>query len=184
MNDSPVYQGPLLQVYRWDEPLTDGTSAVFERCVRPDTVAVLAFIDSETVLLVKEHQLGRTDTFTDLPGGRIDPGETAEVAAARELEEETGYHAERLLLWDEERWGGLISFRSSLFVATNLTITETTKRHLDPTEKIEVEKMPFAELAAYCLKQNLRRTQATLAIIRLAHDPEARQRLETFLKKT
>lgn len=62
---------------------------------RTPTVGIAVLRDSD-VLLVRhgegaEHITGIVGT----PGGRIDPGETAVVAAQRELEEETGLRAEK-----------------------------------------------------------------------------------------
>lgn len=178
-----VYQGPLLTVYRWDQPLADGTTAVFERCVRPDSVCVLGFVDPETVLVVREKSIEGAPSFLDLPGGRVDPNESHEAAARRELCEETGYEAERFLLWNQETWGGLQSFKASLFIATNLKPFVGKHVTHDPTEQIEVIKMPFAELQDFCLRQDLRRTQANLAILRIAFDQNAKERLTTFLAR-
>ncbi len=176
-----VYQGPLLTVYRWDQPLADGTTAVFERCVRPDSVCVLAFLDPETVLLVREKPIEGSHTFLDLPGGRVDQSEEHEAAARRELREETGYEAKRFLLWNQESWSGLQSFKSSLFIATDLKPFVGKQATHDPTEQIEIIRMPFTELKEFCLRQDLRRTQANLAILRLAYDQNAKERLATFL---
>jgi len=48
--------------------------------------------------LVKQYRAAVDRITTELPSGRVDPGETPEAAALRELEEETGYTADNLLL--------------------------------------------------------------------------------------
>ncbi|MCO4851942.1 NUDIX hydrolase [Bacillus vallismortis] len=45
--------------------------------------------EKQQILLVKRNDV----PLWDLPGGRADPGETAEAAAVREVLEETGYNA-------------------------------------------------------------------------------------------
>lgn len=47
-------------------------------------------------LLVKQWRHGEKTLSIEFPGGVIDPGETPEEAAARELREETGYIAGKL----------------------------------------------------------------------------------------
>jgi ADP-ribose pyrophosphatase len=169
---TPAYQGPLLSVYQWQQPISNGTEVTFERCVRPDTVAILAFLDKDTLLLTREKQVGRTDVFTDAPGGRVDPGETAEEAARRELREETGYEASRLTLWETTRYAGLVTFNCSVFVATGLALTKSPHTH-DLTEDITVLETPFEEAYQLSLRNGLRRTEVMLALLRMKHDPDA-----------
>ena len=63
----------------------------------PDAVAILALLrhssqpEAVEVLLVEQFRPPVNAVTVELPAGLIDPGETAEVAALRELKEETGY---------------------------------------------------------------------------------------------
>ena len=182
LNDPPPrYQGPLLTVYQWQQPLSTGDTVTFERCVRPDTVAVIGFLDTKTILLTQEKQLGRTDTFTDAPGGRVDPGEDHETAARRELREETGYEAANLLLWETIEYGGLIRFRQSIYLAKGLTLAATPSETHDPTEEISLLPLPLEEAVRLCLAKNLRRAEVSLALLRLQYDPASKERLRAFL---
>lgn len=69
---------------------------------RPDIAAVLPFSSGHgTITLVSQtrlavHLAGCGDSFLEAPSGRIDPGECASAAAARELREETGWTANGL----------------------------------------------------------------------------------------
>ncbi len=177
-----VYKGPLLEVHQWQQPLPNGSSIPFERCIRPDTIAVIAFLDHETILLNEELPIDQTHSFFDVPGGRVDPGETAEHAAARELREETGYNANRLLEWHVAEYKGLIHFRHIIFVAKDLQLADlATQTSHDPTERITTHKISFEEAYQRSLHGELRRSEVMLAIIRMKHEDASKQRLASFL---
>jgi len=68
----------------------DPASAPQPRAGEPRVSARVVVIDpDDQVLLIRHHAEGRE--FYVLPGGRVEPGETAAEAAAREVLEETGF---------------------------------------------------------------------------------------------
>ena len=90
-----------------------------------EAAAVLAIddaADGRHLLLIEQRRPAVDALCLELPAGLIDNGETAELAAARELEEETGWRA---ATW--ERIGrfasspGLTDERFTLLRATGLT---------------------------------------------------------------
>jgi len=56
-------------------------------------VMVVPYLDSQTLLLIREYSCGTHNYELGFPKGLIDPGETALEAANRELKEEIGYGA-------------------------------------------------------------------------------------------
>jgi ADP-ribose pyrophosphatase len=64
----------------------------------PDFVVVVAVTEQGQILLVRQFRVAAATVTLELPAGHVDPGETPEQAARRELLEETGYEAEAFKL--------------------------------------------------------------------------------------
>lgn len=62
-----------------------------------DTVSVLAITPDNQAVMVRQFRFGIESNTLELPAGLIEAGEEPAVAAARELEEETGYRPERMV---------------------------------------------------------------------------------------
>src|SRR5215472_7608549 len=62
-----------------------------------DWVQVIAFDRDNRILLIRQYRHGAGVISSELPCGKIDPGETPADAARRELLEETGCAAQALL---------------------------------------------------------------------------------------
>jgi ADP-ribose pyrophosphatase len=108
-----------------------------------EAVATIALTEDGCVILTRQyrHPVGRV--IYDLPAGRIDGGESPEQAAARELAEETGYHAAR---WQKlayyNQFPGSMQVGTHLFLARELSAGEQA---LDRYEDVEMVAMPLAE---------------------------------------
>ncbi|MEE9607588.1 MAG: NUDIX hydrolase [Myxococcota bacterium] len=113
---------------------------------------------------VFRHTVQRT--LLECPSGGLD-GEAPEVAARRELEEETGYRAGRLeSLGSYFGSAGISSERYHLYLATELEHSGRIRR--EPTEQIELELIPLEELRARVFRGEIPGGPSALAIL-LAH---------------
>ena len=89
LRSTPMFDG-YTRVRRDTYRLPDGSESDWDVLEQRDTVAVVAFTTAGTVLVFEQFRVGPAAPIVELPGGLIDPGESALVAGARELAEEVG----------------------------------------------------------------------------------------------
>jgi len=94
-----VARSQLFRIESLDIQFSNGERRVYERLARGQGGAVLVvpMLDAETVLLVREYSAGVHRYEVGLPKGKVDAGESLLDAANRELKEEVGFGARRLL---------------------------------------------------------------------------------------
>ena len=76
----------------------DGREHDFFVIEAPDWINVIPLTDDGRVVLVEQYRHGTGELSLEIPGGMVDPGESPEETAARELLEETGYGGGALTL--------------------------------------------------------------------------------------
>lgn len=181
-NAKKVFSGVLADAYQWPQKMYDGSVRTFECYMRENSVAVIPFLDRETVIMTHQEQPHIAEPFWDVPGGRVDKDETMRQAAKREFMEETGYRAEKIEEWSMTHHSGLARFDEAIYIAKNLRLNPAGN-HEDDGERITVVEMKWPDLIALCLKQKIRRRDAALSILAMHYDKETKQRLETFFEK-
>ncbi|MEW6213359.1 MAG: NUDIX hydrolase [Acidobacteriota bacterium] len=106
-------------------------------------VAILPLFDDGTIALVRQWRYPAGRYSIEVAAGRIEPGQTAEQTAARELEEEVGYRAREFQkLTDFLVAPGYCEERIYVYVAKGL---EKSAQNLDDDEEIEVIRMTMEE---------------------------------------
>jgi len=111
----------------------------------PDWVAVLATTEEGQIVFVDQYRHGAARVSRELPAGVIDAGETPEQAARRELEEETGYAAERFLpLLTTNTEPSRHTNRAHFFFAASAR--RISAQRMDPSENIAIALMHPREI--------------------------------------
>ena len=92
-----LLDGKLLKVYRDEVRLPDGETSMREWIDHPGAAAVVPFLADGSVLMVRQYRYAAQQAFLEVPAGKVDGSdESLEAVARRELEEETGWQADRL----------------------------------------------------------------------------------------
>lgn len=88
-----IFKGKIIDVNLHTVELPNGRRASREVVNHPGGVAILAYKDENTVILVEQFRKPIEKILLELPAGKLEKGEDIELCGIRELEEETGYKA-------------------------------------------------------------------------------------------
>jgi ADP-ribose pyrophosphatase len=91
-----IYRGRKIDLALQTVVLADGSPAHREVVVHRGAVALVPMVDADHVCLVENRRYAVNKVLLEVPAGTIDPGETPDQTAVRELREETGYRAGRI----------------------------------------------------------------------------------------
>ena len=154
--------------------MPDGRRTPVEIMRHPGASAVVPFLSATEVLLIRQYRPAIGGFIYEVPAGKLDPGESPEACALRELEEETGKRAGRAefmgSIWTAP---GFTDERIHLFSAFDLAEGE---RNLDEDEWIELVPLPLKEALEMIWTDQLPDAKSALALIHAARRPQEQGR--------
>ena len=120
------WQGKIFSVEHLEVELSDGSPSWREIVRHHGGAGVVAVRDGK-VCLVRQYRVALGRMTLEVPAGKVDPGESRETCAARELTEETGLVAERLeLLVQSYGAPGFTNEHTSVYFAHGLSQGESS----------------------------------------------------------
>jgi ADP-ribose pyrophosphatase len=169
LSSRSVYRGRVVQldVDRIVEP--SGKEVEREIVRHPGAAVLLPVTDDRRVVMIRQFRYAVGETLLEVPAGTIDPGETPEETAARELVEETGYHPGRLeKLAEFFPSPGILAERMHLFLATELEKREASP---EADESLELVEFPWERALALEPGKELRDAKTIVALSFLRRHP-------------
>lgn len=164
-----VAKSQLFAIEQLDLTFSNGVERVYERMEGKGrgAVMIVPMVDNETLLLVKEYCAGTHSYELGFPKGLIDPGETAIIAANRELKEEVGFGAQELQpLHKVAMAPAFFSGSMEIFIAHNLYPEKLTG---DEPEPLEVVHWPLDDYTNLLARPDFNEARSIAALM-LARD--------------
>lgn len=160
-----VYQGRSFRMQVEEAQLPGGRTVELDVLRHPGASAVVPFESDDVVLLIRQYRHCAGGTIWEVPAGKLD-GDTPEVCAAKELEEEAGRRPGRLeklgSVWTSP---GFTDEVIHLFAAYDL---EQVPPRPEDDEIIEVVPTPLSQALEMIWSGELRDAKSALALIHAA----------------
>ena len=144
-----AYEGKYIHVLLERIRLPNGAEATHEIIRHPAAVCIIPVLEEkpgvQELILVEQFRTSVGGYIHEVPAGIVEPGEEPLDCARRELEEETGYTAERWThLTSLYPTPGIAAEPLIYFLAEGLRLTGNLQ--LDPGECLTVKRVPLDRL--------------------------------------
>jgi len=158
-----IFKGAVFDVERDRLREENGIEIIREVVRHPGGAGALPLFDDGRVALVKQYRHPARRELLEIPAGRIEDGETPEMCAAREMEQETGFRAGRIeKLAEFYTTPGFCEEKLHVYLATDLA---PSSQALDHDELVEVVYLPFAEAARMVERGGIEDSKTIIALL-------------------
>jgi ADP-ribose pyrophosphatase len=164
LGSKPIYENPWMHLREDVAEMPDGRSTIYGVVTFGDCVGVVPFVDENHVLLVRQYRYVQGENHRwEIPTGGVHEGETLEQAAQRELAEEAGYHAARLVPLSSYYTSKCICDETAhLYVGEELTPADAVP---DDTEFLQRRVFPFDQALRMALEGQIMDSMSVLGLL-------------------
>ncbi|ANU28053.1 NUDIX domain-containing protein [Planococcus versutus] len=164
-----LYEGKVINLKIDDVSLPNGGMSKRELIEHPGAVAIIAITPDNKIILVEQYRKALERSLIEIPAGKLEPGEAPETTAMRELEEETGYTAEKLTkIQTFATSPGFADEVVHLFAAEGLS-KATNGAVLDADEFVELMEVTLAEAEQMVKDERIYDAKTAFAILWIKH---------------
>ncbi|MCH5170278.1 MAG: NUDIX hydrolase [Oscillospiraceae bacterium] len=161
-----VFKGRILNIRVDEALLPDGKTAVREVVEHNGGVMIAPMDDEGNLYFVEQFRYPYSEVVTELPAGKLEKGEDPYTAGIRELKEETGATAQKIIslgrLYPSPGYCGEIIH---LYLATGLTFGE---QNPDDDEFLEVKKIHISKAVEMVMNGELPDSKTQVGILKIA----------------
>lgn len=143
LSKETIYDGKLIKVVKEMVRIANGNERAREIVVHPGAVALVVVDNEDKLIMVKQYRRAADRVLLEIPAGTREKGEDSETCARRELIEETGYAARKVV-----SLGGFFSapgFCTEYLDCYLLTDLTEHSGEADDDENIEIERLTLDE---------------------------------------
>ncbi len=162
-----VYKNKWMRLREDVAGLPNGRTTLYGVCEFGQCVGVLPFVDRDHVIMVRQYRYVQGENQRwEMPTGGIDPGETPEAAAQRELMEEAGYRAGQLI-WVSSYFTSksVCDETAHLYLGHELSAANLPP---DETEFFERSILPFDTVLQMVIDSEIRDSMTVIAVLHAA----------------
>lgn len=164
ISSKEIYDGKIVKLRVEDVTLPNGRTAKRELISHPGGAGIIAVDDERNVLMVRQYRIIAKEMMLEIPAGKLEYGEDPQECAEREITEETGYKANKIIpLGSYYATPGYCGEILSLYLGTEL---EWTGQHLDEDEFLKVEKYKLDDLYQMVMDNKITDAKTAIAILK------------------
>ena len=159
-----IAKGKIVDYYQDVVQIPNGNVATWDFVWNKGAAAVVPVRDDGKLIMVRQYRNAIDRETIEIPAGGLNtPEESSRNAAARELEEETGYKTEDLeFLISIKTTVAFCNENIDIYVARNL---QSSKQNLDEDEYINVEVYSIDELCEMIYAGKIEDSKTVSAIL-------------------
>lgn len=158
------YEGVIVNVRLDRAELHNGALVRREVVEHPGGVTILPVDDEGNCYMVRQFRYPFGCMMLEAPAGKLEYGEDHRECAERELSEETGFTAEKLVYMGASCSSpGFCTERLHIYLALGLTCGES---HPDENEFLNVEKIPLSTLVDMVMANEISDGKTIIAVLK------------------
>lgn len=159
-----IYNGKVINFRVDTVELPNGGTSLRELVEHPGGVGIVAVDNDGCLLLVEQFRKPYDKMILEIPAGKMERGEEPELCGRRELEEETGYAAERFeFLGECYPSVGYTNEIIRLFLAADL---KKTHQHTDEDEFLNVVRIPLEDMYKRVMNNEIADAKTVIGVLK------------------
>lgn len=160
-----IFNGKIISLHVDEIELPNGEKSIREIVEHSGGVCVAAMTDENELFFVRQYRYPYRRVLLELPAGKLEKGEDPLEAGLRELEEECGVTADKVISMGTVY--PTVAYCSEvihLFAAKGL---HKTHQHLDEDEFLDIERIKLEDAVAMVMNGEISDSKTTILVLKL-----------------